>query len=437
MEKVVAGLVVVALAIGAPAARADEPCAARATQVLASLQKGDDVAATDHFDQRMRAALGGKQLLGIWQRLPAQFGAFQRAGTVLTRTESGHPVAEIPLRFANGNVSMTVACDGKGAVGGLHFVPGAAASTSLQPLPGGFRQQALAVPTPLGPLRGILALPAGKGPFPAVLLVPGSGPQDADETIGPNKPFVDLAQGLAAAGIATFRYDKRSLTYGTQVSGNQHLTIDEEVTDDALSALKVLDTQPAIDDQRVFVLGHSLGALMTPRIAGRAQHPAGAILLAPPERFGLGTLVRQVREIGQQQGVPAEQLDQQVKELQQAQAMLSRADPAHPPAGTFAHAPASYWLSLRHYDAIDAARDTAVPFLVMHGLSDFNVTPAEGSQAWHAAFASDSRVTLKTYPGLSHLFMPAGNPPGIADFTRPGHVDATVVHDIVTWIRAH
>lgn len=85
---------------------------------------------------------------------------------VRTRTESGHPVAEMPLRFAKGNVAMTLACDGKGAVSGLHFAPGAAASTGLQPLPGGFQQQALAVPTPLGPLRRIIALPKGKGPFP-------------------------------------------------------------------------------------------------------------------------------------------------------------------------------------------------------------------------------------------------------------------------------
>lgn len=436
MKTMFAGLAAAVLAAGAPVARADGTCAARAARILDSLRDGNGAAATSHFDARMRGALDGKQLIGIWRQLPAQFGAFQHAGAVEMRTRAGVAVAELPLQFAKARLAMTVACDGQGAVSGLHFAPRAAASTVLPPLPGGFRQQALAVPTPLGPLRGILTLPKGKAPFPAVLLVPGSGPQDADETIGPNKPFVDLARGLADAGIATLRYDKRSLTYGERVKDNPRLTIDEEVTDDALSALGVLDAQPAVDGKRTFVLGHSLGALMAPRIAGRARHLAGAILLAPPERFGLGTLVRQVREIGRQQGVPPDQLERQVKLLQQAQATLAKADPAHPPTGTFAHAPASYWLSLRDYDAIEAARQAKVPFLVLHGLSDFNVTPAEGSQPWHAAFAHDPRVTLRTYPGLSHLFMPAGHPPGIADFTRPGHVDPMVVHDIATWVQA-
>ncbi len=68
------------------------------------------------------------------------------------------------------------------------------------------------ITSPLGPLPATLTLPSGEGHFPAVLLVAGSGPNDRDETIGPNKPFRDLAQGLAAADIASLRYDKRTHT---------------------------------------------------------------------------------------------------------------------------------------------------------------------------------------------------------------------------------
>src|SRR2546423_637796 len=64
------------------------------------------------------------------------------------------------------------------------------------------------------PLPGTLTLPKGDGPFPAVVLVHGSGPQDRDETIGPNKPFKDLAWGLATNGIAVLRYEKRTKEHG-------------------------------------------------------------------------------------------------------------------------------------------------------------------------------------------------------------------------------
>ncbi|MCP4518815.1 MAG: hypothetical protein GY824_26765, partial [Delftia sp.] len=46
------------------------------------------------------------------------------------------------------------------------------------------------------------------------------------------------------------------------------------------------------------------------------------------------------------------------------------------------------------------------------------------------------RVQLKEYPGLSHLFMPAGQPPSPADLYKPGHVDARVIDDVARWIKA-
>lgn len=134
----------------------------------------------------------------------------------------------------------------------------------------GVREQPLAVVSPLGPLPGTLTLPRGEGPFPTVLLIAGSGPNDRDETIGPNKPFRDLAQGLAAAGIASLRHDKRTRVHAAQMAEAQKagnaLTVDDEVTDDALSALTLLAKQPGVDGKRVFVLGHSLGAMMAPRV---------------------------------------------------------------------------------------------------------------------------------------------------------------------------
>ena len=68
----------------------------------------------------------------------------------------------------------------------------------------GVRQIPVGVGSP--PLKGTLTLPAGNGPFPAVVLVSGSGPNNQDESEGPNHPFLDIALGLAARGIASLRY---------------------------------------------------------------------------------------------------------------------------------------------------------------------------------------------------------------------------------------
>src|SRR5262249_34016694 len=124
-------------------------------------------------------------------------------------------------------------------------------------------------------LPGFLSLPKGAGPFPVVVLVHGSGPQDADETIGPNKPFKDLALGLARRGIAVLRYAKRSRVEPAGV-----VTVKEEVLDGAHAAIELARASKGIDPGRVVVLGHSEGGYLAPRIAKENPTVAGIILLA-------------------------------------------------------------------------------------------------------------------------------------------------------------
>jgi dienelactone hydrolase len=111
--------------------------------------------------------------------------------------------------------------------------------------------------------------------------VQGSGPHDQDETIGPNKPFEDLAWGLGSRGIAVLRYTKRTLKYGGESSEDPaKLTVDDEVISDARAAVALLAKQPKINSARVFLLGHSLGAYLAPRIAAGNSQIAGIVLLA-------------------------------------------------------------------------------------------------------------------------------------------------------------
>lgn len=291
----------------------------------------------------------------------------------------------------------------------------------------------LAVPSPVGPLPGTLTMPSGSGPFPVVLLLAGSGPNDRDETIGSNKPFLDIATGLAEHGIATLRYDKRTRVFG---AGSRVITVDDEVTDDAVAALQLLAKQPAIDATRVFVLGHSLGGLMAPRIAERVPGVAGVILFAAPVTFDLDTVLRQIRYITTVQHVPPEQSQQLTAQIVTARDAIAKADPAHPPAGEYFHAPASYWLSFRGYDPVAVAKNLRRPLLILQGGRDYQVTPKDDFAHWQTAFAHDKHATLKEYPELYHLFMQGGDPPSPADYAKAGHVDATVISDIADWIAA-
>src|SRR5215471_14652653 len=130
-------------------------------------------------------------------------------------------------------------------------------------------------------LPGTLSVPKGEGPFAAVVLVHGSGPNDRDETIGPNKPFRDLAWGLASQGIVVLRYDKRTKVYPEKMRELvSTLTVKEEVIDDALNAVSLLRGIPGVNPQRIVVLGHSLGGYLLPRIGAADRGIAGLIMLA-------------------------------------------------------------------------------------------------------------------------------------------------------------
>ncbi|WP_157971359.1 alpha/beta fold hydrolase [Dyella sp. C9] len=413
----------------------ENPCVARSAEILDGLRKGEFATATRHFDTRMTAALGADKLADLWQhRLPQQFGAFDHAGDARLFEQGGTSVAETPLYFAGQALAMRVSCNEQGEVAALFFarLPGSPTAPVL-----GEGERRLDVSTPLGPLPAVLRLPQGAGPFPAVVLVAGSGPNDRDETVGQNKPFRDIAEGLAAAGIASLRFDKRTLVYGAKVLENDAaFGIDQEVTDDALAAVRLLAAQQGIDPHRVFVLGHSLGAYMAPRIGQRAPQLAGLILLAAPARPLLQVSAQQLGELGVSMGLSDAQVADKKKAIADEQRLLASADPARPPQGSYESLPQGYWLSMRDYDAVTVAGQLAMPMLVLQGDRDFQVFPVEDYQRWQKALGGRPQVGFHQYAGLNHLFMPAGKSGTPADYQLPGHVDGRVIEDVAQWIKA-
>jgi pimeloyl-ACP methyl ester carboxylesterase len=127
-------------------------------------------------------------------------------------------------------------------------------------------------------LAGTLTVPnSAATPLPGFVLVHGSGCNDRDETIGPNKIFAQLANRLSNDGYAVLRYDKRSCGQ----SGGKFPVRDRLIAD-ARDAIAYLRSQPGIDPKRIYVLGHSEGGELAPSIAIADGQLRGIVLLAPP-----------------------------------------------------------------------------------------------------------------------------------------------------------
>jgi dienelactone hydrolase len=265
--------------------------------------------------------------------------------------------------------------------------------------------------------------------------VHGSGPQDRDVSIGPNKPFRDLARGLASRRIVVLRYDKRTRVHGAKLAAMTQFTVNDETVDDAVAAVRLLRSTPGVDPNRVYVLGHSLGGSVAPRIAAAAGRDiAGVVILAGAVRSLQQSLLDQSRYLAHADGSISPEEEKQLAEVEQFAKSIDALKPGDlPPAMPGISAPTSYWLDLRDYDAPAAAAALEVPMLVLQGGRDYQVTSAD-FEKWKAALANRKDVSMKLYPALNHLFISGTGASVPGEYFTAGHVDEQVIRDIADWI---
>jgi hypothetical protein len=334
--------------------------------------------------------------------------------------------------------SVTLTVDARGLISLLHLAPTGASPTATPTPTGsvaaGARQIAVGVGSP--PLKGTLTLPAGKGPFPAVVLVSGSGPNDQNETDGPNHPLLDIALGLAARGIASLRYDKRTLDYPTSINP-ETFTLTEEYVPDALAAIRLLDREPAVDPHRIFVLGHSQGGTYAPLIAHAAPQVAGVIMLAAAAEPLAVALLRQTRYLATLPGTIGANAKAELPYVtQEAAEVASPAVLRKDPAGRIllGGAGPAYFLSGLAYNEVATARAIPQPLLFLQGDRDYQVTVVNDLDVWLRGLRGRSGVTVAQFPDADHLFLDGTGPATPLDYQKPGQVDPAVIATIASWI---
>lgn len=416
----------------------------RARDFVTRMDAGEYKEARQYFDTPMRLALSQKKLEELWVTLQEQTGTFEKQGNTRLETEQNYQIVYVNCRFGLGALDVKVVFNQKGQISGLFFQP-AADTTALAPeyvTPAyadvnAFHEEEVIVGSGEWQLPGTLTLPTGSGPFPAVVLVHGSGPNDRDETIGPNRAFKDLAWGLATRGVAVLRYEKRTREYAERFTGDlmSGLTTQGEVIDDALAAVSLLQARPEINPERVFIVGHSLGATLAPKIAEQDAQIAGLVLLAGATRPIEDLMLEQSTYLANADGVIDKDEENQLAGLEalveQVKALPGQTDVD--PNGLILGAAPAYWLDLIAYNPVATAEKLTQPMLILQGERDYQVTMTDFA-AWEKAFSSRANVTLKSYPTLNHLFIAGQGPSLPAEYEIMGHVDAEVIEDIANWI---
>ncbi len=411
-----------------------------AQMFVGQLLKGDFTAAASRFDDQMKNVFGEDKLKESWLNLVMEAGSLLQMNPTQTAEAEGYKIVIIRCQFQQVIIDIQVVFNDQEQIGGLNFTP-----TKMDYSPpeyvneSAFHEVDVTVGEGKWALPGTLTLPEGSGPFPGVVLVHGSGPNDRDETIGPNKTFKDMAWGLASKGIAVLRYDKRTFTHAKQFTPDlvEKLTGKEEAIDDALLAVQLMRQTEGIDPKQVYLLGHSLGATLAPRIGQEDPELAGLIIMAGITRSLEDTILDQFTYIYGLADTMAEQQKTELEELKEKVARVKSPDladmsPQDLPLGISA----AYWIDLRDHNPADIVKTLNMPILVLQGERDYQVLKTEDFEGWKAALNHKPNAAFKLFPKLNHLFIEGEGNSTPQEYLIEGHVKEDVVNTIAQWIES-
>ena len=289
------------------------------------------------------------------------------------------------------------------------------------------------------PLNGLLTLPdAPEEQLPAVVFVHGSGASNMDERIYRLTPFKDLAEGLAARGIASIRYDKRTFAHAKKLKG-QLATVKEETIDDAILAAALLRSDPRIDPDRIYIVGHSLGAMLAPRIDAEGGHFRGLILMAGTPYRLEDIVVRQLKQPGQSKGGILKAIvgmESRIfgKKFDGLYAMSDEEAKKKKFAGSVS---LWYFKEMGQKTATDYLLESEKPVLILQGGKDFQVLASDDFVRFQELLKDRKNVQYRLYDELNHLFvksiyndiLKAGK-----EYRVEQHIGAEVIDDIAAFI---
>jgi pimeloyl-ACP methyl ester carboxylesterase len=311
------------------------------------------------------------------------------------------------------------------ALAGVAMMSTATAASAQQTLP----EVAVEAPGPLGPLAGTMI--EGKAGAPVVLIIPGSGPTDrnGDNVYGiSGGVYRQLAQGLAARGIASVRVDKRGM-FGSKaaVADGNDVTIADYAGDvrNWIGVIRKRTGAPC-----VWVLGHSEGGLVALAAAQDTPDICGLLLVAAMGR-PLADVMRQQLKANPANAPVLDQALAAIDSLEAGKTFdTTGLNPVLVPL--FSPKVQPYLIDMFRYDSAKLAAAYKGPMLVLQGNRDLQVTLED------AAILKNAHLSAKLVivPGVNHVLKPVAGDTMAANFATYGDanlpIDPAVVDAVAT-----
>lgn len=388
-----------------------------------------------NFSKDLQNQLSEDSLAKAYDQIAGMVGEYEKTLSTDVTTKNKNTTVTIISKCSKSNLMCIVMFDENESVIGFNLMPTAQGTDIDVSLP----ENAEEIPIEFGAdeykLSGLLTIPTDKDSYPVVILVQGSGPSDKDETIGPNKPFRDIAYSLVSNGIGVIRYDKRTLTHRDKIIANQDkLTVYDETIDDVVYAYDYLLDNKDIDTEGIYILGHSLGGYLMPRIANEIPDADGYIYLAGSARPLEDLLAYQIPYLANLDNVVTDEEQQQIDYYKNVYDNVKSLDESSTlTANELGGISKKYWLDLKDYQPTKMAQEITKPMLFLQGKRDYQVT-LDDFNLWKESLDSKDNVTFKLYDGLNHLFMKGEGTPSPDEYSVASKVDEQVTDDIAEFI---
>lgn len=409
----------------------------RADSFFDIMDKGKFEEAHDFFDESVKGGITPDELKLFWLRLGNSLGTYQSVDGAKNSVKGEYFQVILTCGFSKGSQTFTFVFNQSEKLLGFFITPTNTEAEYVSPAYADttlFSEKEISIKFDGGQMAGIFTSPKNSTNFPVVIMIHGSGPSDMDETVGPNKPFKDLAAGLAAKGIGSIRYVKRSMVFPRSFN-NIAFTVKEEVIDDVLSAITLAGTLPGVNKSQIYLFGHSLGGMLAPRIATMAPALNGIILAAAPARKLSDLIAEQsaylYKASKDTSAAGKQQFIESSNEIDKTR-LLKLGEIA--PDSLILGAPASYWIDLNNYDQLAISKKIKNRILVVQGSFDFQVSVQDFTM-WKTALANNKNATFKLYPDLNHLLSSQKEKGNGSQYRIPANVSLDLINDISVWIK--
>lgn len=416
----------------------------KASETARMLQNEDWTQLRCQFPLILRWFLTETVLRKGFQAISFATGPIVHVGEPIVSTGWFLTSARLPIEFQRVKLGMSILLSPSGSLLSLKFSPqnilglGPSWKPPSYALDSSSRQIEVQVGARGMRSPGTLTLPASPGQHPCLVMLPGSGPCDQDSSVGCAKPFKDLALGLATLGVATLRFEKITRTHGAKVKNSKTFTLENEYMPHALDALHQAFEHNLITPAGVFVLGHSLGSYVAPRLMASDPRIAGCIIMAGPATPPSWSALRQYRYLASfdlNNSVNINDLPQ-ITDFQRQCELSARPDLSlSTPASELPFGMgAAYWRDFANFTPIETCAREKRPVFVLQGARDYQVTLEDDFAKWRAGLRQNHNAKLEVYPDLNHLFISGQGKSTPREYDEPGNVDERVVKDIAQWV---